>query len=138
MQKRLYKSRKDKVIDGVCGGIAEYFEIDPVIIRLIWAVSIFAGGAGLIAYIIAMIVIPKRPLVESESAEYIPASEETTGNKSDKSRTFLAIGLIIVGAVLVLSTWAPFLWGTNFWKITLGVILIGGGAYAIYKSLNKE
>lgn len=137
MQKRLYKSRKDKMIDGVCGGIAEYFDIDPVIVRLIWALSIFAGGAGILAYIVAMIVIPKKPLAEEGDTEYISPTEDSE-EKSDKSKTFLAIGLIIVGGVLVLSTWAPFVFGGNFWKITLGIILIGGGSYVIYKSLNKE
>ena len=57
--KRLYRSEKDKIIGGVCGGIAEYFDIDPVIVRLIWLLFIFCG-IGIIAYIIAWIIIPKR------------------------------------------------------------------------------
>lgn len=58
--KRLYKSEKDKKICGVCGGIGEYFNIDPTIIRLIWAVSILCCGTGLLAYFIAAIVLPKK------------------------------------------------------------------------------
>ena len=58
--KRLYRSRTNKVIAGVCGGIGEYFDIDPVIIRLIWILFLFIG-AGIIAYIIAWIVIPRSP-----------------------------------------------------------------------------
>lgn len=61
MEKKLYKVEEGKMIEGVCGGIAEYFNIDPTIIRLIWAfITIFALGAGIIAYIIAAIVIPKK------------------------------------------------------------------------------
>jgi len=60
MNKRLYKSREDKMIDGVCGGIAEYFDIDPTLVRLIWAVFCATGG-GILAYIIAAIIIPARP-----------------------------------------------------------------------------
>ena len=56
--KRLYRSNTNKVIAGVCGGIVEYFDIDPVIIRLIWILFLFIG-AGIFAYIIAWIVIPK-------------------------------------------------------------------------------
>ena len=56
--KRLYRSSTNKVIAGVCGGIGEYFDIDPVIIRLVWILFLFIG-AGIIAYIIAWIVIPK-------------------------------------------------------------------------------
>lgn len=60
MNKRLYKSREDKMIDGVCGGIAEYFDIDPTLVRLILAVFGATGG-GILAYIIAAIIIPTRP-----------------------------------------------------------------------------
>ncbi len=59
--KRLYRSTTDKVIAGVCGGIGEYFEIDPVLVRLIWVILSLMGGAGIIGYIIAWIIIPKKP-----------------------------------------------------------------------------
>lgn len=59
--KRLYRSGKDKVLGGVCGGIAEYFGVDPVLIRLIWVALILAGGSGVLLYIIAWIVIPRNP-----------------------------------------------------------------------------
>lgn len=63
MKKRLYKSNTDKKIDGVCGGIAEYFDIDPTIVRLAWVIFAFCGGAGIPAYIIAMLIIPSKPQV---------------------------------------------------------------------------
>ena len=55
MKKRLYKSDTDKKLCGVCAGIAEYFELDPTIIRLAWVVFTLFGGCGIIAYIIAAI-----------------------------------------------------------------------------------
>ena len=61
MNKRLYKSATDKKLDGVCAGIAEYFDIDPTLVRLAWILFTALGGSGLIAYIIAAIVIPRRP-----------------------------------------------------------------------------
>ena len=61
MEKRLYKSNTDKKLDGVCSGIANYFNIDPTLIRLAWVIFTLAGGCGLIAYIIAAIVIPTEP-----------------------------------------------------------------------------
>lgn len=61
MKKRLYKSNTDKKLDGVCAGIANYFNIDPTLIRLAWVIFTLAGGCGLIAYIIAAIVIPREP-----------------------------------------------------------------------------
>jgi phage shock protein C len=59
--KRLYRSGRDKILGGVCGGIGEYLGVDPVIIRLIWVISFLAWGSGLIAYIIAWIIIPRNP-----------------------------------------------------------------------------
>lgn len=61
MEKRLYKSRDDKMLGGVCGGIAEYFGIDPTLVRLGWVLFCAMGGSGFIAYIIAAIIIPYRP-----------------------------------------------------------------------------
>lgn len=58
--KRLYKSNVNKMIAGVCGGIAEYFNVDPTIVRLAWVVFTCLGGSGLIAYIIAAIIIPQQ------------------------------------------------------------------------------
>lgn len=60
--KRLYKSRGSRMVSGVCGGIAEYFNIDPTIVRLLFVLLCFGGGSGILAYIIAAIVIPEPPL----------------------------------------------------------------------------
>lgn len=57
--KRLYRSDTDKMICGVCGGIAEYFDLDPTLVRLAWIIFFAFGGSGFIAYIIAAVVIPR-------------------------------------------------------------------------------
>ncbi|MCD8152149.1 MAG: PspC domain-containing protein [Clostridiales bacterium] len=62
MRKRLYKSEENRVICGVCGGLADFFGIDPTIVRLIWAVLTVFAGAGVWLYIIAAIIIPREPL----------------------------------------------------------------------------
>jgi phage shock protein C len=59
--KRLYRSAKEKILGGVCGGVGEYFNIDPVIIRLLWVLACFVWGFGIILYIIAWIIIPRNP-----------------------------------------------------------------------------
>jgi phage shock protein PspC (stress-responsive transcriptional regulator) len=61
-EKKLYRSRTDKVFMGVCGGIAEYFDIDATIVRLIAVFLIVWGGVGLLAYIVAGLVIPEEPI----------------------------------------------------------------------------
>ena len=59
--KRLYRSGKDKILGGVCGGLGEYFNIDPVVIRLFWVFFSLAYGAGVLAYLIAWLIIPRNP-----------------------------------------------------------------------------
>ena len=59
--KRLYRSGNDRILGGVCGGIAEYLEVDPVVIRLLWIIGSLAWGFGIILYIIAWIIIPRNP-----------------------------------------------------------------------------
>lgn len=60
--KKLYKSNTDKKIAGVCGGIAEYFNIDSTLVRLGWVLFCALGGSGLLAYIIMAIIMPSRPI----------------------------------------------------------------------------
>ena len=60
MKKRIYKNREKKMRCGVCAGVAEYFDIDPTIVRVIWGVGCFAWGAALIAYIVCAIVFPDK------------------------------------------------------------------------------
>ncbi|MBS3132121.1 PspC domain-containing protein [Candidatus Woesearchaeota archaeon] len=60
-QKKLYRSKGNRMIAGVCGGIGEYFDVDPTVVRLIWAIgSIASMGAGVLAYFIAWIIIPEK------------------------------------------------------------------------------
>lgn len=66
--KKLYRSRENAMLAGVCGGIGEYFDIDPTLVRLAWVVLGFCGGVGIWAYIIAAIIIPQRPqYIEGET-----------------------------------------------------------------------
>jgi len=58
--KRIYRVEEDKVVDGVCGGIAEYFDIDPVIVRIVFLLSTLFTGVGLVAYIICALAFPKK------------------------------------------------------------------------------
>ena len=60
-EKKLYRCVSDGKLAGVCAGIAKYFDLDPTVIRLIWVFVTFAGGSGLIAYIICALVIPEEP-----------------------------------------------------------------------------
>ena len=82
--KKLYRSRQDSKIAGVCGGIAEYFNIDSTIIRLLAVLTIFFGGGGIIAYLAAWLIIPLAPLSEEYGSSShgkessVPGQSQTT------------------------------------------------------------
>lgn len=61
MEKKLYKSSDDKIIDGVCAGIAEFFGVDSTLIRVLWAVLSIFAGAGVLAYIVCALIMPRKP-----------------------------------------------------------------------------
>ena len=119
--RRLTKSN-DKKIAGVSAGVAEYFAIDPTIVRLLFVASIFLGGFGFICYLIAWLVLPSS---KQSSAPDAPRSVKST------SSTIVAMGLLITGAIIAAATIDnPF--GGGFW---IPLFLIGGGAFLL---LQKE
>ena len=89
--KKLHRSRIDRMIAGVCGGLAKYFDIDPTIVRVLFVVSIFIGGGGIVAYIILWIVVPEEQLIfqsagqDSQTYQNEPGSEESNSNKDQES-----------------------------------------------------
>lgn len=72
--KRLYRSRDERMISGVCGGIGKYFNVDPTLIRLLFVIFAFAGGPGLVAYIVLAIIVPQEPV--GDYTAYAPPSGE--------------------------------------------------------------
>ncbi len=111
MSKKLFRSRQDKMLAGVCAGIAEYFDIDPTIVRLGFAIFVFAYGTGVLAYILCAIIIPERPYdyIEDQTTseghdatqedEHTPEYEHSTQKKTKQ-----IIGVVIVGlGVLMLA-----------------------------------
>jgi phage shock protein C len=99
MHKRLYRSARERMLGGVAAGIAEYFDVDPTIVRLVFVLTVLVGGAGVLAYIIMWIVIPQRPFVpnnmnynippqtagESASTGTVGGSTETTPNEASSA-----------------------------------------------------
>ena len=139
MEKRLYRSRHDRMIWGVCGGLATYFNVDPAIVRVIMVLLIFAHGLGIVAYVILAIITPIEPAeapitgeatggsVEelkepvAEPASEIPSSPSIEESKTDHKipdtdKTFynrrIAIGiiLIVLGAFLIVTNLRLFDW----------------------------
>lgn len=97
--KRLYRSRRNRVIAGVCGGIGEYLNVDPVLVRIVAVLLLFAGGGSLIAYIVCIFVIPEEPLVNVQSSE---SDSIPPPPPSEIMRSSGHTGGLIAGAILVL------------------------------------
>ncbi|ABR49442.1 phage shock protein C, PspC [Alkaliphilus metalliredigens QYMF] len=162
MGKRLYRSHYDQKIAGVCGGIAEYFDLDSTLVRLGWVLFTFFGGAGVIAYIIAAIVMPERgysgydsqgPTVGPKTSGNYQESqddyerqedrqyEESSKKKhpyydreegKDNTSVFLGILLIVVGGLYFLNNFMPFRW-LNF-RFLWPVFIIVAGFAVIFKA----
>ncbi len=78
MHKKLYRSSREKMLGGVAGGVAEYFDVDPTIVRLVFVLTLFAGGAGFIAYIIMWVVVPQEPYFQYN----MPAGEQVHNSET--------------------------------------------------------
>ncbi len=146
MEKKLYRSNKDRVISGVCGGIAEYFQMDSTIVRLLWVLITLAGGAGFIGYIIFLIVVPERSsnvstgyddeyIVEAKHSSYSNKNDNYSSyeeypeeKNSDKNNLLVGIILIGLGGVFLLKRYV-------YWfdtKALLPLLLIAVGGYIIF------
>lgn len=73
--KKLYRSRNDRMIAGVCGGLGEYFGIDSTLFRLLFVVAAVFGGSGFIAYLLFMIIVPQEPLEMTDSPVAVTETE---------------------------------------------------------------
>ncbi len=121
MEKRLYRSGTNKIVGGVCGGLGEYFDVDPVLVRVITVVLFLAGGVWVpvLSYVVAWLLIPKRP----PEVEGVAADHEY----SSWTRYLPGLILIAIGAVLLIrENWFWFDW-SEFWPlilIAIGLVLI--------------
>lgn len=100
--KRLYRSRQNRVIGGVCGGIGEYLEIDPVLIRLVWGILFLIGGVGFIAYLIAWIIIPEEQWSPASGDD---ATRKPTVKNNHMPQLIIGLFLVFIGAALLIRDW---------------------------------
>jgi phage shock protein C len=106
--KRLYRSRKDRVISGICGGIGEYFNVDPVLVRVGAVLLVFTGGVGLIAYIAGIFIIPEQPLDNDNEEEAAamrteePPSKQLATATEPEAETVSHSGPVVFGLILVI------------------------------------
>jgi len=141
--KRLYRAREGAIIGGVCAGLAEYFDTDPVLIRLAAVLLFFAGGVGLLSYIVAWIIMPGRPLsfakAEPEDDSGAASVEEHPPAEDDgvsRPRLILGIAFIVIGFLALLGTLNVWSWFSVFKLWPVIIILIG--ILIITRGMEKE
>ena len=81
MSKKLYKSTTDRKLCGVCAGIANYLNIDPTVVRLLWALISFVGGAGVVAYVVCALVIPDEPYNNNYQDPYYAPTDDSNNQQ---------------------------------------------------------
>lgn len=139
MTKRLYRSRTEKMIAGVAGGIAQYLDIDPVFIRIAFVTLIFFHGAGIIIYFISALIIPKEeifggPAPTEESEDKVKSMMvEKEKRKANREKIFGGI-LVVIGAIFL----ADNLFMNISFEDIFPVVLIGLGFWMIFNTFKKE
>lgn len=151
MREPLYRSRTDRMLFGVAGGMARFFNLDPSIVRIIWALLVLAGGAGLLLYIVAAIVIPEEPIgymppsgppPPPGAAGSTDASSSAAGaggpawgyragvERRDRGGGAVVLGIILValGGWFLLQRFVPQLPSDIVWPV---VLLVLGGALVL-------
>lgn len=154
MDKKIYRSRNDKMMGGVCGGIAEYFNIDSTVVRLLAVLLFFAEGIGFFLYFISWVIIPEAAYPDSNtfndsdkdndqredkdfsSTDFGKADSSNGSGKTDSSNgsKLIGIGLIAIGLLLLVDKWVPYFHWRRFWPL----ILVGFGAVLVLKGVKDN
>ncbi|MBI4294743.1 MAG: PspC domain-containing protein [Chloroflexi bacterium] len=149
MARRLYRSRSERIISGVCGGLGQYFNIDPVLVRVVFVLLALANGIGIIAYIVLLIIVPMEGSTAAKAEHVVKENikevadtavdiggrirdalrpEPKEGEKQpptvDRGRYIAGIVLVLVGLLVLLSNFHLlwwFAWG-KLWPLILVVI----------------
>jgi phage shock protein PspC (stress-responsive transcriptional regulator) len=134
--KRLYRSNEHRIIGGVSGGLGEYLDIDPVLIRIGFVVTVFAGGAGILAYIIAWIIIPEQPRDKPMTTSTEPQQPNTPPPeppRREEKRGSVVGGmvLLVLGLLFLADNFLPDFHFEDWWPL----ILVAIGAGLLYKAV---
>ena len=143
------------MLGGVCGGLAEYFDVDTTIVRVVFVISLFLGGTGVLAYILLWIIVPEEPFYfnmpkDKTQQEATGQSDSSTHNENTsqqsysntqsnfattweqqkqaqrrKRSSFFGVALVILGIIFLADTWIPHIHFTHFFPIILIAIGIG-------------
>ena len=147
MNRRLYRSRTDSMIGGVAAGLAEYLNADPALVRIVWAILVVVtGGAALVVYIVAWIVVPEEPAAAEPTTDPVtgevvaPTGDPAAVTASTRSGTggqagvVIGFGLVVVGLWFLLREYLPEI----DWSLIWPLVLVGIGALVLVTSMRRR
>jgi phage shock protein C len=141
MNRRLYRCRENRMLAGVAGGLAEYTGLDPSLVRLLWVVSVFFWGAGILLYIAMAIIVPLEPLTPEAAAAHAAGVAPGDGSAhvhregSGRVVTFLGVVLLLIGGVALIDAYLPG-WAT--WRQLWPLLLLGAGGFLVVTSMRRD
>ena len=140
MNRRLYRCRDNRVVAGVAAGVAEFFGLDPTLVRVLWFLSIFFGGISLLLYIGLAIIVPLEPLSAEAAAAAAAAPGATDGhrhraNGSGRWTTFFGLVLILFGGLALVGVLLP---DVATWRYLWPLFIIGVGAVLVFGAMRRD
>jgi phage shock protein PspC (stress-responsive transcriptional regulator) len=140
MNRRLYRCRHDRRIAGVAAGVAEFFDLDPTLVRILFFLSIFVGGMGLLLYIAMAFIVPLEPASaggDDAGAEppVVPEGHRHQTRGGGPWTTVLGLGLILFGTLALMERFLPA-WDVEHFAVP--AVAIGIGAFLLAKAIRRE
>ena len=138
MNRRLYRCSHDRKIAGVAAGVAEYFDLDPTLVRVLWFVSIFFGGLTLLLYIGMALIVPVEPAVAGPDGEPVVAPEghRHAAHGDGRWTTFFGLVLILFGGVALVDAFVPS-W-IDAYRYLGPAFVIGIGVLLVASALRRD
>jgi phage shock protein C len=137
MNRRLTRCRDDRLIAGVASGVAEYFDLDPSLVRVLWFLSILLGGLGLFLYIGMAIIVPNEPISAETAADaaITPAGHRHASRGEGRLTTFVGFVLILFGGLALSHQLLPA-WDIE--RYVVPAVAIAIGAVLVVTSVRRE
>ena len=141
--RRLYRCRHDRRIAGVASGVAEFFDLDPTVVRVVWFLSIFFGGLGIFVYIAMALIVPLEPLADITATDAVDpdgtvvshAGHRHAPRRPGRWSMFVGYALILIGAIALVDALLPT-WES--WRYLGPTFVIAIGAFLVAGALRRE
>lgn len=141
MEKKLYRSRRSRVFGGVAGGLGAYFNLDPILVRVIFVLVTLLHGLGLLAYIILWIVIPEEPFelaypLNDQTQSGVSSDLHSSNVQTKKSTGSMVFGIVLIGLGLLF--FADRIFPRFSFEDVLPLIVIAIGGFLVWNSLKSR